>query len=192
MTASPYTFSPLLSVTPTTRPLASSSGPVTSAPWRTSAPADSACLSSTVSSWVRLTVWPWSGMPGRLRERQLPLARAEHRHPVDPVERGDLVGQAHLLQIAHRAGGQAVTARLVARELGLVQDHYLRAGLRGLPCGGRARRPATGDDQVVSLRHELSSRRSAVAEIVPKSTPAHRAGEMRLVRRVIIACPGTV
>ena len=65
MMASPYTFSPLFSVTPTTRPLSSTIGPVTSADCRTSAPADSACLSNRVSSSVRLTVCPWSGMPGR-------------------------------------------------------------------------------------------------------------------------------
>jgi hypothetical protein len=57
ITASPYTFSPLFSVTPTTRPF-STIGPVTSADCRTSAPADSACLSNSVSSSVRLTVWP--------------------------------------------------------------------------------------------------------------------------------------
>ena len=93
------------------------------------------------------------GHAGALRERQLPLARAEDRHPVDPVERGDLVGQAHFLQIADRAGGQAVAARFVARKVGLVQHDDLRAGLRGLPRGGRARRAATRDDQVVSLSH---------------------------------------
>ena len=41
-----------------TRPSASSSGPATSAPSRTSAPAFSACLSNTVSKCVRLAVCP--------------------------------------------------------------------------------------------------------------------------------------
>src|SRR5439155_24218435 len=83
----------------------------------------------------------------------LPLAGAEHRHSIDAMKLGDLVGQAHLLEIASGARGQAVAARLVARELGLVQDNNLRTGLRGLPRCGRTRRSSTGDDQVVSLRH---------------------------------------
>ena len=162
-----------------TRPLASSSGPVTSADWRTSAPADSACLSSRVSSSVRLTVWPWSGIPGRLGNDSSHSARAEHRHPVDPVELGHLVGQPHLLQIADRAGGQAVTARLVARELGLVQDDYLGAGLGGLPCRRRARRPPAGYDQVVSLRHESRLIDQAGGMILPKAAGGLRSANMR-------------
>ena len=66
---------------------------------------------------------------------------------------GDLAGQAHLLQVADRAGGQAVTARLVARKLGLVHHDDFRAGLRRLPCGRRSRWPSTRDDQVISLCH---------------------------------------
>jgi hypothetical protein len=66
---------------------------------------------------------------------------------------GDLACQAHLLQIADGTRGQAVATWLVAGEFGLVEDHNLGAGLRGLPRGGRTRGPATRDDQVVSLRH---------------------------------------
>jgi hypothetical protein len=74
------------------------------------------------------------------------------------MESGHLVGQADLLQIADRAGGQAVAARLVAREDGLVQNRHPGAGLRGLPGGGGARRATACNHQVESFGHSLGSR----------------------------------
>ena len=71
-----------------------------------------------------------------------------------PLSRGrDLVSQAHFLQVADRAGGQAVAARLVAGKYGLVQHDDVGTGLGGLPGGRRARWPTTGDYQVEMLRH---------------------------------------
>jgi hypothetical protein len=93
------------------------------------------------------------GHSGPTRKRQLPLGRAEHLDPVDTVELGNFVGQSHFLQVAHRPGGQAVAARLVAGEFGLVQHDHFGAGLGGLPRSGGTRWSTAGDCHVVALRH---------------------------------------
>ncbi|MFV1471892.1 urease accessory UreF family protein, partial [Mycolicibacterium elephantis] len=63
---------------------------------------------------------------GATREGELPLAGAEHRDPIDPVELGDLVGQAHLLQVADRARATphlAVAAGAVGAASGMPPEH---------------------------------------------------------------------
>ena len=119
----------------------------------------SACLSSRVSSSGRRTTWPWSGMPGRCGKVSSHSLGLKTLTPSTRWNLADLVGQAHLLQIAHRPCGQSVTARLVARELGLVEHDHCRAGLCCLPCCRRTGRPAADNCQVESLRHEYVSLR---------------------------------
>src|SRR5581483_187976 len=115
-------------------------------------------------------------------ERQLPLAWAEHGDAVDAMKLGDLGGKSHLLQVADRSSGQTVTARLVARKLGLVQNDDARAGLSSLPRGGRPRRSATGYDQVVSLRHT-----SRLADGISTPNPTQARAGRRAWRRPSMA-----
>lgn len=76
---------------------------------------------------------PVIGHARTLREGQFPDAPAVDPHAVDPVELGNLLGQTHLLQVAHRAGGQPVAAGLIPRELGLVDEHHAGTRAGGLP-----------------------------------------------------------
>ena len=63
---------------------------------------------------------------------------------------GELVGQAHVLELAHRAGGEPVAAGLLPGEA-LALDHGHVVAGRGQPVGGSAAGGAAPDHEHIGL-----------------------------------------
>ena len=85
-------------------------------------------------------------------------AEGDRPQAVEAVVLGQLVGQAHVLELAHRPGRQAVAARLLAGEALLLDEEDVVAGL-GQPVGARRPGRAAADDQdvVVGHRHRATA-----------------------------------
>ena len=105
-----------------------------------------------------------SGFAKARASKKVPLALQEVRgEVVSPLERQRVAkafacsNTSSMPEVADGAGGQTVAAGLITRELGLVQENHPGPGLGGLPCRRRARWPAAGNRQVVSLRHPVTS-----------------------------------
>ena len=74
--------------------------------------------------------------------------RAQAREAVAGA--GQLVGEAHVLELADRTGGEAVAAGLLAGVALPLDQHHVVAGA-GQPVGaGRARGPAADDQHVAA------------------------------------------
>ncbi len=100
---------------------------------------------------------------------------------------GERVGEPHVVELAHRPGGQPVPARLLAWEALLLDDEHPPALLGEPVRRRRARRSSADDEHVVAIRHgspaasaprhfRMVSQRARTGRTLPLSpsqAPAH-------------------
>ena len=108
--------------------------------------------------------------PGQL-ERD---AVADRAQPVEALELREAVGETHVVELAHRAGREAVAARLLAGEALLV-DHDDTVAERREPVRGRRSRRSGADHEHVELHVRGIAHDAMITRPEPKNRTEHRA-----------------
>ena len=101
------------------------------------------------SSSLRRTTYPYGreiGVigPGQLEGDAVP----DRSQAVEALELRELVGEAHVVELAHRARRETVATRLLAREALLVDHHDAVPERREPVGGGRSRRSGAYHEHV--------------------------------------------